>query len=78
VQLGLLTAAPATTSKASLPLQQTAGTTQHLLASAPLTVSSTAATLTDTSAFPSSDQVNTTLVTHGVIVPVINVPVATN
>ena len=51
VQLGLLTAALATTAVSSLPLQQTAGTTEHLLASAPLTVSATAATLTDTSAF---------------------------
>ena len=76
VQLGLLTAASATTAAASLPLQQTAGTTEHVLASAPLTVSDTAATLTDTSAFQPSDHVDTALVTHGELVPVVNVPVA--
>jgi len=74
VQLGLLTAALATTSPAGLPLQQTAGTADHLLASAPLTVSTTAATQTDTSAFLPTDHVNT--FTHGELVPVVNVPAA--
>jgi len=74
VQLGLLTAALATTSPAGLPLQQTAGTAEHLLASAPLTVSTTAATLTDTSAFLPTDHVNT--FTHGALAPVVNVPAA--
>jgi hypothetical protein len=74
VRLGMLTASPATTSAASLPLQQTAGTPQHLLVSAPLTVSTTVATLTNTSAFLASDRVDTTLVTHGLLVPVINIP----
>jgi hypothetical protein len=76
VQIGIITAAPATTSAASLPLQQTAGTLEHLLASAPLTVTATAATLTDTSAFLPTDHVDATLVTHGAFVPVINIPVA--
>jgi len=76
VELGLLTAASATTAVSSLPLPQTAGTTEHALASAPLTVSDTAATLTDTSAFQPSDHVDTALVTHGEFVPVVNVPVA--
>ena len=76
VQIGLLTAAPATTSAASLPLQQTAGTAEHLLASAPLTFSSNTATLTASSTFLPTDHVDTTLVTHGQLIPVINIPVA--
>jgi hypothetical protein len=75
LQIGLLTAAVAATSNASLPLKQTAGAADHRLASAPLQVTATAATLTDTSAFLPTDQVDTTLVTHGVLVPVINIPV---
>jgi hypothetical protein len=76
VQIGLLTAALATTSVASLPLQQTAGTAEHQLASAPLTVTAATARLTDTSAFLPNDQVDTTLVTHGQLAPpVVNVPV---
>jgi len=74
VQIGILTAAQVTTSVASLPLQQSAGMTEHVLASAPLTVSDTAATLTDTSAFRPGDLVDTSLVTHGVLVPVVNIP----
>ena len=76
VQIGILTAAQATTSVASLPLQQTAGAPEHLLASAPLTVSDTAATLTGTSAFLPGDHVDTWLVTHGVLVPVAEIPVS--
>jgi len=78
VQIGLLTAAPATTSAASLPLQQTAGTAEHLLASAPLTFSSNTATLTASSTFLPTDHVDTTLVTHGVLVSVVNIPVVTS
>jgi hypothetical protein len=74
VQIGILTMAQATTSVASLPLQQSAGMPEHLLASAPLTVSETAATLTDTSAFLPGDLVDTWLVAHGVLVPVVNIP----
>jgi hypothetical protein len=74
VQIGILTTAQATTSVASLPLQQSAGMPEHLLASAPLTVSETAATLTDTSAFLPGDLVDTWLVAHGVLVPVVNIP----
>jgi len=73
-QIGILTAAQATTSVASLPLQQSAGTPEHLLASAPLTVSDTAATLAGTSAFLPGDHVDTCLVAHGVLVPVVNIP----
>jgi hypothetical protein len=73
VQIGILTAAQATISVASLPLQQSAGMPEHLLASAPLTVSETAATLTDTSAFLPGDLVDTWLVAHGVLVPVVNI-----
>ncbi|MGO9386308.1 MAG: hypothetical protein ACLP4W_30695 [Mycobacterium sp.] len=73
-QIGILTAAQATTSVASLPLQQSAGMPEHLLASAPLTVSDTAATLTGTSAFLPGDHVDTCLVAHGVLVPVVNIP----
>ena len=74
VQIGILTAAQATTSVASLPLQQSAGASEHLLVSAPLTVSDTAATLADTSAFLPGDHVDTCLVAHGVLVPVVNIP----
>ena len=79
-QLGMLTTAVATTSVDSLPLQQTAGTADHLLGSAPLTVTTAAATLNLTgisSNLLSSDQVDTTLVTHGMLAspPIINVPV---
>jgi hypothetical protein len=74
VQIGILTAAQATTSVASLPLQQSAGAPEHLLASAPLTVSDTAATLSDTSAFLPGDHVDTWLVAHGVLVPVVDIP----
>jgi hypothetical protein len=78
IQIGLLTAAAvATTSTQILPLQQTAGTTDHLLASSTLnqTTNPNAPTLTDTSAFLPTDHVDTTLVTHGVLVSVINIPV---
>ena len=81
VQIGLLTAAVATTSVGSLPLQQTSGTPEHLLASAPLTVITTAATVSpdvDNPNLLSSDHVDTTLVTHGVITApttIINIPV---
>jgi hypothetical protein len=76
----MLTTAVATTSVDSLPLQQTAGTADHLLGSAPLTVTTAAATLNLTgisSNLLSSDQVDTTLVTHGMLAspPIINVPV---
>ena len=76
VQIGILTAAQATTSVASLPLQQPAGTQEHLLASSSLTVSESdaAATLTNASAFLPGDQVDTYLVAHGVLVPVVNIP----
>ena len=74
VQIGLLTALQATTAVSSLPLQHANGT-EHPLASAPLTVSGQAATLTDTSAFQQGDRVDTALVTHGLLVPVVNAPV---
>jgi hypothetical protein len=74
VQIGILTAALATTSAASLPLQQSTGTPEHLLASAPLTVSATVATLTDTSAFLLADHVDTIVVTCGLPVPAVNIP----
>jgi hypothetical protein len=74
VQIGILTAAQATTSVASLPLQQSAGMPEHVLASAQLTVSDTAATLTGTSAFLPGDLVDTYLVAHGVLVPVVSIP----
>jgi hypothetical protein len=75
IEIGLLTAAQVTTAVASLPLQHAAGTAVHPLATAPLTMSETAATLTDTSAFQSGDTVDTNLVTHGVFVPLVNIPV---
>ena len=65
VQIGLLTALQATTAVSTLPLQHASGTAEHLLGSAPLTVTAAAATLTDTSAFQQGDRVDTTLVTHG-------------
>jgi hypothetical protein len=76
VQIGILTAVQATTSVASLPLQQSAAAGEHQLASALLTVSDpdTAATLSGTSPFVSGDQVDTYLVAHGVLVPVVNIP----
>jgi len=71
--------AQATTAASSLPLQHANGTPEHLLASAPpsgtVTFSQTAATLTDTSAFQPNDRVDTNLVTHGMLVPVVDVPV---
>ena len=75
VHIGVLTAAVATTARSTLPLQHANGTAEHLLASAPLTVSDTAATLTDSSAFQPNDHVDTNLVTHGVFVSVVNTPV---
>jgi hypothetical protein len=80
VQIGLLTAAVATTSTQILPLQQTAGTVDHLLASSTLnqTTNPNAPTLTDTSAFLSSDTIDTTLATHGQLHTVIDLPVGTN
>lgn len=73
-QIGILTAVQAMTSVASLPLQQTAGAPEHRLAAAPLTVSGTAATLTDTSGFAPGDHVDTWLVTHGALVPATDIP----
>ena len=70
----VLTAAVPTTSAASQPLQQTAETTEPLLASA-LTVSDTTPTLADTSAVPPNDPVGPRLITHGVLVAVVNIPV---
>jgi hypothetical protein len=75
IQIGLLTAAIATTAMSSLPLQHANGTAEHPLVAAPLTVSPTAATLTETSVFQQGDRVDTNLVTHGVLVQVVNVPV---
>ena len=75
IQIGLLTVVQATTAVSTLPLQHAAGTAEHLLASAPLTMSPAAATLTDTSAFQATDRVDTNLVTHGMLVPVVNTPV---
>jgi hypothetical protein len=68
VQIGLLTALEASTAVSTLPLQHASGTAEHLLGSAPLTVSTATATLTDTSAFQQGDRVDTTLVTHGMLV----------
>jgi hypothetical protein len=77
VQIGLLTAAIATTSTQILPLQQTAGTTDHLLASSTLnqTINPNAPTLTDPSNFLSTDTVDTTLATHGKLHTVTNLQV---
>lgn len=74
--IGVLTASPATTSEASLPLQQKQGLAEHQLASAPLTVGSNSARLVDTSAFFGGDSVDTALVTHGILVAVEGVPVS--
>ena len=68
VQIGLLTALEASTALSTLPLQHANGTAEHLLASAPLTMTTATATLTDTSAFQQGDRVDTTLVTHGMLV----------
>lgn len=76
VLIGLLTAVQATTAVSSLPLRLASGSAEHLLASATLTLSDTAATLTDTSAFLQGDRVDTNLVTHGMLVPVVNIPVS--
>ena len=74
--IGALMASPATTSEASLPLQQKSGVAEHQLASAPLTVGANSARLVDTSAFFGGDSVDTALVTHGILVAVEGVPVS--
>jgi hypothetical protein len=71
---GLLLSATAITGRASLPLQ-TGTANVHGLGSAPLTVTASQATLTDTSQFFPSDTVDTSLVTAGQLVPVLSVPV---
>jgi hypothetical protein len=40
-----------------------------------MTMSASAATLTNTSGFGTNDRVDTNLVTHGILVPVVDVPV---
>ena len=75
VQIGLLTALEASTAVSTLPLQHANGTAEHLLASAPLTMTTATATLTDTSAFQQGDRVDTTLVTHGMLVSLTDIPV---
>ena len=52
----------------SLPLAHASGTAEHLLATAPLTMSDGTAALTNTSAFLQGDSVDTNLVTHGMFV----------
>ena len=74
LQIGLLTNVQATTAVRSLPLQHAPGTSPHLLQSADLTVSGTSATFSGTVPFVSGDSVDTYLVTHGILVPISNVP----
>ena len=74
---GCSPAIQATTAVTSLPLQHAPGTAPDLLESAPLTVSGTAATFSGTTSFQQSDRVDTNLVTHGILVPVVNIPVQT-
>ena len=77
LQIGLLTAAVATTSTQILPLQQTAGQPDHLLASTTLnqTTNPNAPTLTNPSAFLTTDSVDTTLATHGQLHTITNLQV---
>ena len=58
----------------TLPLQHANGTAERLSASAPLSVTTAEATLTDTSAFQQGDRVDTTLVTHGMLVSLTDIP----
>jgi hypothetical protein len=75
IQIGLLTALQATTAVRSLPLRHSAGTDPRPLKSAPLTVSTpTTATFSGSTSFTTNDSVDTNLVTHGILVPIANIP----
>jgi hypothetical protein len=66
---GLLTALQATTAVATLPLLHAPTAAAHLLATSSLNVSAGTASLGNAAVFASGDKVDTTLATHGVLVP---------
>jgi hypothetical protein len=66
---GLLTVLQATTAQSALPLQHDPAAPAHLLATSLLSVSAGSASLTQSSVFATGDLVDTTLATHGVVVP---------
>ena len=74
VEIGLLTNVQATTAVRSLPLQHAPGTDPHLLQFAALDVSGTSATFSGTVPFVSGDCLDTYLVTHGILVPISDIP----
>lgn len=69
--VGLLTTLQATTAASSLPLQHDPAAAAHLVATSTLTVTAGSASLRQSSVFDSGDKVDTTLVTHGVLVPLL-------
>jgi hypothetical protein len=69
--VGLLTALQATTAVSTLPLQHDPGAAAHLLATSSLNVSAGSAALDQADLFASGDKVDTTLVTHGVLAPLL-------
>jgi hypothetical protein len=75
-QVGILTESLATTSAHGLPLSQTAGAPDRTLASAALTVSDQTAGFDGSSPFTSADTEDTSLLTHGELVPVQNTSIA--
>jgi hypothetical protein len=72
--VGLLTALQATTAVSTLPLKHDPAAAAHLLATSTLNVSAGSASLNDAANFATGDQVDTTLVTHGVLVPLAALP----
>ena len=69
--VGLLTELQATTAASSLPLQHDPTAAAHLLATSSLIVSEGSASLSQASVFANGDKVDTSLATHGVLVPLL-------
>ncbi len=69
--VGLLTELQATTAASSLPLQHDPTAAAHLLATSSLIVTEGSASLSQASVFANGDKVDTSLATHGVLVPLL-------
>ena len=68
----------ATNALTDLPLQWSAKITQRKLASSPVTVGATKATMTDRTGFTPQYNVDTWLVSHGELIPITGIPVGGN
>lgn len=73
-RIGILTDALAVTSTVSLPLQQTANQNEHQLADPELQLTERTVSLDDLTMFGPGDRIDTTLATHGTLVPVTAIP----